>query len=75
MQRDFQYFQDCITSKQSVISDIRFSKHLDDKEKEKLIAEYEKDIQHICRIQHYFVDKKNREEKRKKLAAMAGYEL
>jgi hypothetical protein len=75
MQRDHQYFQDCITAKQSVISDIRFSKHLDDKEKEKLITEYEKDIQHICRIQHYFLDKKNREEKRKKLAAMAGYEI
>jgi len=75
MQRDYQYFQDCIKSKENVILDIRFSKHLDENEKEKMIAEYQEDIKHIYRIQHHFVDKKNREEKRKKLAAMAGYEL
>lgn len=74
MQKDPEYFTDFIAAKRSTIAEIRFNRFFSDTEKHKFIEEYEKDIAHLQRIQNHFENKRIKEEQRKNIAEIRGYE-
>lgn len=74
LKKDPEYFTDFIVAKQNTIWEIKFSPSFSDIEKRKLIEEYEHDISIVQRIQNHFENKRIKDEQRKNIAQIRGYE-